>query len=180
MSVDITNAEYIELIENILTELRPDKPVRAEIVRVADKRSGRSSEKLAIALDIERGPQTQVLFNFRDVLGLGELPLRAFITSRLTSIGVHPDIARERATRVTDEVKSEPTAAEAAKLREMLVKRRQPAVAPAVKKAEAASQGGFFGTAEVTADNVPTAGEAQDILLGEEDFSVPKGKRGGA
>lgn len=173
MSVDVTNEEYIELVENILEDLRPDKPVRAEIVTVTDKRTGRSSQKLAIALDVDRGPQTQVLFNFRDVLGLGELPLRAFITSKLTSIGVHPVTVRERAGRVTDEVKAEPTAAEAAKLREMLAKRRQPAVAPAVKKAEAqaaASQSGFFGATEVTADNVPTAEEAQDIIQGEEDF----------
>jgi hypothetical protein len=175
MSFNVTNEEYIELVEGILEELRPDQPVRCEIVEITDRRTKRKSQKLAIALDVERGPQTQVIFNFNDVLGLGELPLRSFLTSKLTSIGVHPVAVRERAgAKITDEVKTEPTAAEAAKLRELIAKRRQPAVAPAVKKAEAqaeANQGGFFGATEVTEDNVPSAQEAQDIIVGEEDFS---------
>jgi hypothetical protein len=170
MSCNITKEEYIELVEGIVGELRPDKPVKIAVVEVTDPRTKRKSEKLAICLDVYRGPETQVLFNFSDVLALGELPLRAFVTSKLTSIGVHPTQIRERASaRITDEVKTEPTEAEAAKLRELLVKRRQPAVAPAVKKAETQT-GSFFGP---TSDAPKTIGEAEDIIDGEEDFSQP-------
>ena len=164
MKTNITNAEYIELVEGVVSELRPDQPVKVQVMKVTDPRTQRQSEKLAICLDVFRGPTTQVLFNFADVLGLGELPLQSFIVSKLTSIGVHPAEARKRSTaRVTDEVKKDATAAEAAKLRELLAKRKESAVAPAVKAAESlqvAEDGGFFGS------NPDADG---DVKLGEKD-----------
>lgn len=126
---NVTNEEYVELIESMLAELKPDQPVKALTKMVTDPRTKRVSEKLAIMLDIFNGPKTEVLFNKTDVLGLGELQLRTFITSKLVSIGVHPTPDKKDAPRVTDapEKPVVPTDAEAAKVREMLAKRR-PAV----------------------------------------------------
>ncbi len=127
---NVTNEEYIELVEAIVAELRPDKPVKVRVKRINDPRTDRHSEKIAICLDVFRGPTTEVIFNKGDVLGLGELPLQTFITDKLTAIGVHPTEVRRRSLKnVTDApaVVSEPTAAEAAKVRELLAKRK-PAV----------------------------------------------------
>jgi hypothetical protein len=126
---NVTNEEYIELINHVLTELRPDQPVTVHVRKVTDPRSKRVSEKLSIKLDVLRGPETEVLFDKKDVLSLGELPLRAFITSKLCGLGVHPVEVRQRAAHVTDapEKPVVATDAEAAKLREMLAKRK-PAV----------------------------------------------------
>lgn len=129
--MNITNAEYIELVQAIVDELRPDQPVRVGVNKVTDPRTKKVSEKLSIALDLENGTKTEVIFNKGDVLGLGELPLRAFITTKLTSIGVHPAEVRVRgaAPNVTDVniERDTPTDAEAAKIRELLAKRK-PAV----------------------------------------------------
>jgi hypothetical protein len=168
MSTNVTNAEYIELVEAIVDELRPDQPVKVVVTKVTNPRTGKQSEKLAICLDVFNGPQTQVLFNFADVLGLGELQLRMFITGKLTSIGVHPaDTRQSNHARITDDVSRAATDAEAAKMREMIASRKdrpqEPAVAPAVQEMEEdlVKQTGSFFSSNPDADGDVSLGEVE-------------------
>ena len=128
----LTHADYLELLQGIIEDLKPDQPVVAAIVEITDPRNKRKSNKLAIKLDVLRGPQTQVIFNFSDVHGKGVKDLNKFVTEKLVSIGVHvAEVREEVIQRITDapEKPETPSPAEAAKVLELLTARR-PAPAP--------------------------------------------------
>jgi len=104
--MSFTNEQFVELVQSFLEELRPVTPVKCGLGRteVAGKPV---KEYLFIAMNVERGPQTEVRFSKTELVGLSEAHIKVFLTGKLAAIGVTIAEVRERAANVTGETADE-------------------------------------------------------------------------